>query len=85
MAISKREKELSNALMTLQSQYNQMYEYKEGWRLMAKERMDEIQRLEGDIRALIGAIEESEMNEYPAEMPMRSLSAETASIILFRD
>jgi hypothetical protein len=85
MGISKREMELSTALMTLQRQYNEMYEYKEGWMKLARERLLEIERLQSDVRSLINAIEESEANEYPASMPMKNLSGETASIILFRD
>ena len=83
MAISKREMELSNSLVALQRQYNELYGYKEVWMRVAKERLIKIDRLQEDILSLANAIKESEVNDCPASIPLGLLSNETVSILQF--
>lgn len=83
MAISKREIELTQSLVMLQRQYNDMFDYKEGWRRLAQERLDEIRLLQKDIQILANEIDKSNEEARPASMPMKDLSGETAAILLF--
>jgi cysteinyl-tRNA synthetase len=83
MAITKLEMELTNSLLTLQRQYNELHDYKEELIKLARERLIDIEHLQKDVRSLINEIEESSVEARPAAMPMNVLSSRTVSVILF--
>lgn len=69
MRISQREIELTQSLLTLQRQYNEVHTAKEYWMRLSRERLVEIERLHKEIKSLIQEIDRNAADGFPVSIP----------------